>query len=218
MFTAVGVFGLLAGGAVAAPQAAMDGKTAAQTNAYLAPPQAASAPQQFSPIGGASITTLTGGAQLPGSFSNPNSTVLGGWFGPASVGGTFQAGLIGGTMNGQFPTGGRMSGVIVGGAISPGLAPGGALTGRPAGGLYGTNLLGGIGAPNNSFTAGSRGVIVGGAQTAGASPGGVLVSGASTGGVLVAGASPGGVLVAGAPPNTNAAVGTITGATGGQLH
>jgi hypothetical protein len=98
--------------------------------------------------------------------------------------------------------------VIIGGANPPGASPGGVLSGRPAGGQFGSNVLGGIHTPSNSFTAGPGGVIIGGAQTAGVSPGGVNMSGVS----------PGGVIVAGAPPNTNAPGGTLTNAPGGQLH
>ena len=227
MFMAAGVFGLLAGGALAAPPAANNGKIAAQTNAAVAPPLAAPALQPVAPIGGAFTPGRMGGAQGPIYFG-PSPTVMGDWFGPAPLGGTFQAGPIGGTINGQNPPGGRLTGVLVGGANYPGFSPGGALSGQPSGGQYGPNLLGEMRTPNNSFTAGPSGVIVGGAQNAGASPGGVLVGGASPGGVLVGGtsqggvlvggASPGGVLVGGASHNTTLPGGTLTNAPGGQLH
>jgi hypothetical protein len=206
-FTAAGLLGLLAGGALAAPQAAIDGKTGAQTNAPVAPSGTAPTPQPVAPIGGAFATALTGGAQRP-SYFGPRPTVLGGWFSAMPLGGTFQAGPIGGMMTGQNPPGGRLTTLLVGGVNSPGLPSGGVLSGRPPGGQFGSNSLGGIRAPNTSFTAGPGSVIVGGAQTAGASPGGVIVSGTSLGGVLVGGPS----------PNTNTPGGRLTNAPGGQLH
>jgi hypothetical protein len=205
---AAGVFGLLAGGAAGAPPAAGNGKTAAPTNPAAALSESAFTPQQFAVSSGTAPSILTGGAQRPGYYTSPSPTILGGWFGPASVGGTFQSGLIGGTMNGLNPPGGRLTNVIVGGTITPGFPPGGALTGRSSGGQIGPAGFGRLATPNYSYTPGPGGVIVGGAQPAGAAPGGAAVSGAS----------PGGVIVGGAAPNTNPPGGALTGATGGTLH
>ena len=103
-----------------------------------------------------------------------------------------------------------MNGIIIGGAITPGFPPGGVMSRPPVGGSFGSNVLGGLRAPSNSFSAGPKGVIIGGAQTAGVSPGGVIVAGPAPGGGMVGGNAPGGIMVQGAPPNTNA--------PGGQLR
>ena len=210
MCAAAGVFGLLAEGAFASPQAAVNSKTVSQTNAAATTPMAPPAGQPYAPIGGAFIPELMGRSQWPGYLYGNNPVALGGQFGPAPTGGIFHGGSLGGAMNGQSPPGGRWTNLIVGGAISPGFPPGGMLSGPPAGGHFGSNSLGGFRSPSNSFSAGPKGVIIGGAQTAGASPGGVIVAGAPPGGVMAAGASPGGIIVGGAPANTNA--------PGGQLH
>ena len=210
IWTTVGVLGLLAEEAVASPQAVTNGKTVDQTNAAVATPMAPPAAQPYAPIGGAFTPTLMEGAQWPGYLNGNNLAASGGQFGPAPAGGTFYAGPLGGAMNGQNPPGGRWTGVSVGGAISPGFPPGGMVSGQPAGGHFGTNILGGLRSPSNSFSTSTKGVIVGGAPTAGASPGGVIVAGAAPGGVMTGGASPGGIIVGGAPPNTNA--------PGGHLH
>jgi len=212
IFTVAGVFGLLAGGAVAAPQAATNnGKAVAPTNAAVAPLAASPAPQPYAPIGGAFTPALMGRTSWPGYFSRTNPAALGGVFGSGPVGGTLVFGSpLGGVLNAQNPPGGRLTNILVGGPTSSRFPSFGALNGQPLGGQFGTNVLGGIRSPVNSYTAGPRGVIIGGAQPAGASPGGVIVSGAPPGGVMTNGTSPGGVIVSGAPP--------ITNAPGGHLH
>src|ERR1019366_4411879 len=184
IFTAAGAFGLLAGEAVAAPQAATNnGKAVAPTSAAVAAPVAASTPQPYAPIGGAFTPALMGRTSWPGYFGGSNPVALGGWFGAGPVGGTLVFGSpMGGTEIMQNPPGGRLTSIFVGGAPSSHFPAFGALHGQPPGGQFGSNVLGGIRSPSNSFTAGSRGVILGGAQKAGTAPGGVIISGAHPGG------------------------------------
>lgn len=201
----------MAGTTVAAGQGATNnGKTAAPTsspvmpriatNAAAMPLASASASQPYAPIGGAFTPALMGRTW----FNLTNPLALGGTFGVTPLGGNWYPGPVGGTMSGTLPPGGRLNNVLVGGNFAPFSPVGGTLNGRPIGGQFGTNVLGGIRSPNYSFTAGSNGVIVGGAQQAGASPGGVLVGNSSVGGALATGNPPGGVIVGGAPPITNA--------------
>ncbi|MGA2555107.1 MAG: hypothetical protein ABSG04_02410 [Verrucomicrobiota bacterium] len=215
IFTAAGVFGFMAGAAVAAPQAATNNSQGlvprsdataplVPRSASATPMVAASTPQPYAPIGGAFTPALMGRSPWDDYFSRTNRVGLGGSLGLAPLGGIWYAGPVGGTMNGPIGPGGRLTNVFVGGALSPAFPPGGVLTGRPPGGQFGTNILGGIRSPNYSFTNGPSGVIVGGAQPAGASPGGIIVGGAPPGGVIVKGSSPGGVLVGSPPPITNA--------------
>jgi hypothetical protein len=212
VFMTAGVVGFMAAIADAAPQGATNnGKTVAPTsspvtplfptNAVATPMVAASAPQPYAPIGGAFTPALMGRT----FYLNPtNPVALGGLFGVTPLGGNWYPGPIGGTMSGEMPPGGRLSHVIVGGNFAPASPLGGTLNGRPTGGQFGTHVLGGIRSPNySSFTAGSNGVIVGGAPQAGVSPGGVLVGNSSVGGALATGTPPGGVMVGGAPPLTN---------------
>ena len=215
MFAAAGMFGLLAGGALAAPQTAGNDKPAVQTT--TAPAASVEPLQPVAPIGGAFPPAPIDSARRHGYFGGPSPTVMGGWFGPRPAGGAFPP--LGGTMLGLPPPGGRLTNGFVGGAFSRGFNPGGIMIGgRPPGGQLGSNSLGGIRNPGNSSSAGPGGLIVGGAQPAGASPGGVVVPGTSPGGVLVAGPGLGGVIVHGAPPMTNAPGGSLTNAPGGQLH
>jgi len=208
----MGVLGLLVEGAFASSPAATNSNTVAQTNTAVVKPMAPSTVQPSAPIGGGSIPDLIGRSQWPGYYNGNNSVALGGQFGPAPVGGIFYAGAIGGAMNGQNLPGGRWTNLIIAGAVSPGFPPGGMLNGPPAGGQFGSNILGGLHSPSNSFYAGPKGgIIIGGAQTAGAAPGGIIVAGGTPpGGAMAGGASPGGIIVGGARPNTNA--------PGGQLR
>jgi hypothetical protein len=233
MLAAVGAFGLLADGAVAAPQAAIDKRAVAQTNAAIAVSVAASTPQTYGPIGGTFTGTVLNSVQRPGYFNGNYATAWGGSMGLSPLGGTFYPGAIGGTMNGPIPPGGRMPNVIVAGAAPPG----GFLSGRPPGGQFGANVLGGISGPSNAVTGRSSGVIIaggtqpGGTQTAGASPGGVIIAGTAPGGRQTAGASPGGVIIAGTAPGGRQTAGASPGgviiaggsapntnAPGGQPH
>ena len=208
--------GLMAGATVAAAQSAMNNGKAVerpsasvmpllQTNATAAPALAASAPQPYAPIGGAFTPALMGRTW----FNPTNPLAVGGMFGVSPLGGSWQPGPVGGTWSGASPVAGRSDSVLIGGNF-PTLAPaGGVLSGGPAGGQFGTNVLGGIRSPNYTFTGGSNGVIVGGAQQGGVSPGGVLVGNHPAGGVMTTGNSPGGVIVGGAPVMTNAPGGNL---------
>jgi hypothetical protein len=219
VFTAAGLFGLLAGGAVAAPQAASNDKSPVQTTAAITPAAAGAPLQPVAPIGGAFPQAPIDPAQRLRYFGAPSPTVLGGWFGSAPAGGAFQAGPIGGTMLGQMPPGGRLTNLFGGGAFSAGFNPGGIMiAAHPPGGQLGSNILGGLRNPANASLSGPGSLILGGAQPAGASPGGLLVPEASLGGVIVPGTALGGVIVGGAPLITNAPGGRLTNAPGGQLH
>jgi hypothetical protein len=211
IWTTAGVLGLLADAGVAGPPAAATGAAVNQTNSIVAAPGAPQTPQPQAAARGAFAPESTARSQWPGYSGGNSPLALGGQFGPAPAGGTFYAGSLGGIITGQNPPGGRLSSLIIGGAASPGSPPGGMMSGMPAGGYFGSNVLGGLRTtPSNSFNAGPRAVIAGGAQTAGASPGGVLVAGAPPGGVMAGGASTGGIIVGGATAGTNA--------PGGQLH
>jgi hypothetical protein len=195
MLVSLGVFGLLAGVAVAGPQAANTSQV------VVAPATTVSALQSNAPTGGFFAPTLLGGPQRPGYFIGTNLAPASGWLGPWPLGGTLYPGPIGGAMNGQIASGGGGTSVIVTGGTPAGSSPGGVLSGRPPGGQNGTNGVGGFLSPSNSLPASQSGVIItGGAQSTGVSSGGAQSFGARPGGVIIVGGSPG------------------TNAPGGQVH
>jgi hypothetical protein len=214
IFVAAAMAGLMAGATMAAAQSATNNNKAVdQTSASVKPllstnaatALAAPASQSYAPIGGAFTPALMGRT----GFNPTNPVALGGMLGVAPLGGNWQPGPVGGTWNGGSPVGGRLDNVLVGGNFPAAAPAGGALSGRPAGGQLGTNVLGGIRSSNFSFTGGSNGVIVGGAQQGGVSPGGVLVGSHPARDVMTTGNSPGGVIVGGAPAMTNAPGGNL---------